>query len=281
MAGGEEGKRRRGPPDSKRRRTAPSQPAPDEAIEGGEWYDDVVDESDSGEGGFGGFAVKRPQMSNTDVVESQQLERYFEKQYHGKSSQKRETIEDHWDETESEFEVRSLFNGYKTLLLGVQSFMTALPMVLVSLALLWGGKAALDGMENSTGAFLNILMAFLAICLTTIAMIQIIVSAVNQSLREREIAKDGPDIALLGWSSSLRLSSKLFSELILTFLTVWFIVILGLFMLAGTMPDLSLPTLDSDNISVGTVFYILGALGSIFTIIGVIPYSIEATINRS
>ena len=279
MADGEGGKRRRGPPDSGRRRTAPSQPTPDEAIESGEWYDDVVDES--GEGGFGGFAVKRPQMSNTDQAESQQLERYFEKQYHGKSTKRRDSIEDNWDESESEFEFKVLLNGYRTILLGVQSLMTALPMILISLALLWGGKSALDSMGGSTGAFLNILMVFLAICLTTIAMLQIIISAVNQSLREREIAQDGPDIALLGWSGSLRLSSKLFSELILTFISVWFVVILGLFILEGAMPDLSLPSLDPDNISVGTIFYFLGALSSLFTIIGIIPFSIEATIKRS
>jgi hypothetical protein len=281
MADGEGGKRRRGPPDTGRRRTPPSQTTPDEGIEGGEWYDDVVDESESGDGGFGGFAVKRPQMSSTDQVESQQLERYFEKQYHGKSDKRRESIEENWDESESEFEIKSLLNGYRSILLGVQSLMTALPMVLISMALLWGGKSVLDSMEGSTGAFLNIVMVFLAICLTTIAMIQIIVSAVNQSLREREIAQDGQDIALLGWSGSLRLSGKLFSELILTFISVWFVLILGLFLIEGAMPDLSLPSLDPDNISVGTIFYFLATLGSIFTMIGIIPFSIEATIKKS
>ena len=109
MAGGEGGKRRRGPPDSKRKRSPPTQPVPDEGIEGGEWYDDVVDEPQEGEGGFGGFSVKRPQMSNTDHIEGQQLERYFEKQYHGKSEETRESIEDSWDESEYDFSIRSLF----------------------------------------------------------------------------------------------------------------------------------------------------------------------------
>ena len=62
---------------------------------------------------------------------------------------------------------------------------------------------------------------------------------------------------------------------------VWAIEILGLYMLAGAMPDLSMPSIDPDNLSAGTVFYILGAAGSIFVIIGIIPYSIEATIKRS
>ena len=96
MEGGGSGKRRRGPPDSTRKRAPPS----DEETE---WYDDVVDESESKERGFGGFSVKRPQMSSTDQVEGQQLERYFEKQYHGKSTEKRDSIEDYWDETETEF----------------------------------------------------------------------------------------------------------------------------------------------------------------------------------
>jgi hypothetical protein len=281
MAGDEGGKRRRGPPDSKRKRSPPSQTPPDEGIEGGEWYDDVVDESQEGEGGFGGFSVKRPQMSSTDHIEGQQLERYFEKQYHGKSEQTRESIEDSWDETESDFTIQSLLNGHRTILLGVQSFMIALPMMLVAMALLFAGHSVLESMDSSTGALLNIVMVFLAICLTTIAMIQIIVSAINQSLREREVSKDGPDIPLLGWAGSLRLSGQLFAELILTFLIVWFIVIVGLYMLAGAMPDLSMPSIDPDDISAGMIFYILGAVGSLFAMIGTIPYTIESIIKRS
>ena len=281
MAGDEGGKRRRGPPDSKRKRSPPSQTPPDEGIEGGEWYDDVVDESQEGEGGFGGFSVKRPQMSSTDHIEGQQLERYFEKQYHGKSEQTRENIEDSWDETESDFTIQSLLNGHRTVLLGVQSFMIALPMMLVAMALLFAGHSVLESMDSSTGALLNIVMVFLAICLTTIAMIQIIVSAINQSLREREVSKDGPDIPLLGWSGSLRLSSQLFGELILTFLVVWLIVIVGLYMLAGAMPDLSMPSIDPDDISAGMIFYILGAVGSLFAMVGTIPYTIESIIKRS
>lgn len=281
MAGGEGGKRRRGPPDTKRKRSPPPQSVPDEGIEGGEWYEDVVDEPQEGEGGFGGFSVKRPQMSNTDHIEGKQLERYFEKQYHGKSEQTRESIEDSWDETESDFSIRSLLYGHRTIILGVQSFMIALPMMLVAMTLLFAGRSVLESMESSTGAFLNIVMVFLAICLTTIAMIQIIVSAINQSLREREVSKDGPDIPLLGWSGSLRISSQLFAELLLTFLAVWFIVIVGLYMLTEGMPDLSMPSIDPDNLSAGMIFYILGMFGSLFTLIGTIPYTIESTIKRS
>ena len=281
MEGGKPGKRRRGPPESKRERSPPSRAPSEEESEGGEWYEDVVDESKSTGGGFGGFSVKRPQMSSTDQVEGQQLERYFEKQYHDKSEKKRESIEDHWGQIESDFSISSLLNGYKTLLLGLQSFMVALPMILVSVALVWAGQGFLDSMADSTGALLNIIMTFIAICLTTIALIQIIVSAVNQSLREREIAIDGADVPLLGWMDSLRLSTRLFTEVILTFMLVWAIEILGLYLLAGAMPDLSIPSIDPDNLSAGTVFYILGAAGSIFVIIGIIPYSIEATIKRS
>jgi hypothetical protein len=139
----------------------------------------------------------------------------------------------------------------------------------------------MDSMGDSTGAFLNIFMTFVAICLTSIAFIQILVSAVNQSLRERQIAKDGADIPLLGWSSSLQMSSKLFSEVLLTFMAVWSLQILGLYLLANAMPDMTFPSIDPDNISVGTVLYILGAAGSLFVIIGMIPYAIEATIKRS
>ena len=274
MEGGGSGKRSRGPPDSTRKRAPPS----DEETE---WYDDVVDESESEERGFGGFSVKRPQMSSTDQVEGQQLERYFEKQYHGKSTEKRDSIEDYWDETESEFSLGSLLNGYQTVLLGVQSFMTALPMILASAILVWGGSSLMDSMGDSTGALLNIVMTFLALCLTAIAFIQIVVSAVNQSLRDRQIAKDGPDIPLLGWSGSLRLSSQLFSEVVLTFLVMWGIQIAGLYLLAGGMPELTMPTIDADNLSAGTVLYILGSAGSLFVMIGIIPYSIETIIKRS
>ena len=279
MEGGERGKRRRGPPASKRKRSPPTQTTP---LEEDNWYGDVVDESESEDGGFGGFAVKRPQMSGTDQVEGQQLERYFEKQYHGKTAEKRDSIEEDWDETESEFNLNTLLNGYRTILLGVQSFMTALPLLIVSAIMMWvGDEIFLDGMANSTGAFLNILAVFLAISLTAIAFIQIVVSAVNQSLRDRQIARDGPDIPLLGWSGSLRLSGQVFSEVLLTFIVTWVITILGLYMIAGGMPDLSIPTIDPDNLSAGTVLYILGSAGSLFVMIGIIPYSIEATIKRS
>ena len=279
MEGGERGKRRRGPPASKRKRSPPPQTTP---LEEDNWYGDVVDESESEDGGFGGFAVKRPQMSGSDQVEGQQLERYFEKQYHGKTAEKRDSIEEDWDETESEFNLNTLLNGYRSILLGVQSFMTALPLLIVSAIMMWvGDEIFLDGMANSTGAFLNILAVFLAVSLTAIAFIQIVVSAVNQSLRDRQIARDGPDIPLLGWSGSLRLSGQVFSEVLLTFIVTWVITILGLYMIAGGMPDLSIPTIDPDNLSAGTVLYILGSAGSLFVMIGIIPYSIEATIKRS
>lgn len=279
MEGEERGKRRRGPPASNRKRSPPPQTAPQDE---GNWYDEVVDESESEDGGFGGFSVKRPQMSSTDQVEGEQLERYFEKQYHGKTAEKRDSIEEDWDETESEFNLNTLLNGYRSIPLGVQSFMTALPLLIVSAIMMWvGDEIFLDGMANSTGAFLNILAVFLAICLTAIALIQIVVSAVNQSLRDRQIARDGPDIPLLGWSGSLRLSGQVFSEALLTFIVTWVITILGLYMIAGGMPDLSIPTIDSDNLSAGIVLYILGSAGSLFVMIGIIPYSIEATIKRS
>ena len=140
--------------------------------------------------------------------------------------------------------------------------MVALPMILVSAALVWVGQELLESMGDSIGALLNIIMIFIAICLTTIALIQIVVSAVNQSLREREITRDGADIPLLGWMDSLRLSTQLFTEVILTFMVVWAIEVLGLYMLAGAMPDMSMPSIDPDNLSAGTVFYILGAVGS-------------------
>ena len=279
MEGEERGKRRRGPPASNRKRSPPPQTTPQDE---GNWYDEVVDESESEDGGFGGFSVKRPQMSSTDQVEGEQLERYFEKQYHGKTAEKRDSIEEDWDETESEFNLNTLLNGYRSIPLGVQSFMTALPLLIVSAIMIWvGDEIFLDGMANSTGAFLNILAVFLAICITAIALIQIVVSAVNQSLRDRQIARDGPDIPLLGWSGSLRLSGQVFSEALLTFIVTWVITILGLYMIAGGMPDLSIPTIDSDNLSAGTVLYILGSAGSLFVMIGIIPYSIKATIKRS
>ena len=60
-----------------------------------------------------------------------------------------------------------------------------------------------------------------------------------------------------------------------------YIVIAGLYMLAGTMPDLSMPSIDPDDLSAGMIFYILGGVGSLLAMIGVIPYSIESIIKRS
>ena len=154
-------------------------------------------------------------------------------------------------------------------------------MILLAGVLVWSGSSVKSSMADSTGAFLNITLVFIAICVTTIALIQMIVSAVNQSLRERQIAEDGADIPVLGWSQSLQFSSKIFAEVFFTFLVIWAIGILGLYLLAGGMPDLSTPTIDSDNISAGTVFYLLGSAGSLFAMIGVIPYAIEATVKRS
>ena len=93
MGQGESDRRRRGPPKTKKTRNPPVEEYPEEVEDEAEWYQDVVDDSGDS-GGFGGFAVKRPQMSNNDPAESEQWERYFEKQYHGKSKQKRESIEE-------------------------------------------------------------------------------------------------------------------------------------------------------------------------------------------
>ncbi len=274
MEGDESSNPRRGPP-SKRRTTRSPEPEAQEE----EWYGDVVDQSE--EKGFGGFSVKRPQMSSTDQVESQQLERYFDKKYHKKSDETSETIEEDWGFEDTEFSLTDLLNGYRTLILGVQSFMTALPMILLAGVLVWSGNSANSSMADSTGAFLNITLVFIAICVTTIALIQIVVSAVNQSLRERQIAEDGADIPVLGWSQSLQFSAKIFAEVFFTFLVIWAIGILGLYLLAGGMPELTAPSIDSDDISAGTVFYLLGSAGSLFAMIGVIPYAIEATVRRS
>ena len=57
--------------------------------------------------------------------------------------------------------------------------------------------------------------------------------------------------------------------------------IVGLYLLAGGMPYLTMTTIDADNLSAGTVLYILGSAGSLFVMIGIIPYSIETIIKRS
>lgn len=280
MEGGPPGKRRRGPPASKRERESSSNSTP-EPSEETEWFDDIVDQSESEDGGFGGFAVKRPQMTTTDQAESQQLERYFEKQYHGRSSERRESIEDDWDAPQTGFKASDLLKGHKALLMGVQSFMIGLPLLMASGILVWGGDNLATSMEGTNGAIVNIVMVFIAICLATIALIQMVACAVNQSLRERQIARDEADIPLLGWSESLRVGSKVFSEALLTFLLVWTIEVAGLWLLAGGAPSLEMPSLDPDNVSLGTVLYGLGLFGSIFVMLGMIPYTIEATIKSS
>lgn len=276
QGGGE--RRRRGPPKTKKTRTPPVEEYSEEISDDTEWYQDVVDNSgesgESGEsGGFGGFAVKRPQMNTNDPAESEQWERYFEKQYHGKSKQKRESIEENWEHTESDFEITSLFNGYRALIYGLQAFMYALPLMGLSIALIFAG--------NELGGIANLILAFLAICGTTVALIQMITSAINQSLREREISRDGADIPLMTWTDSIKSSSRLFSELLVTFILMWSIMILGLYLVASGIPDLSLPSINPDNLSAGILLYILGGSGSLLTLIGTIPYVIEATIQKS
>ena len=280
MEGGQPSKRRRGPPASKRERESTSY-TNTEQTEETEWFDEIVDQSESEDGGFGGFAVRRPEMSSNDQAESQQLERYFEKKYHGKSSERRETIEDDWETTQSGFKASDLLKGHKALLLGVQSFMIGLPMLIVSGCMVWAGDSLSSSIGGTNGAIINLVLVFLGICIATIALIQMVASAVNQSLREREIAQDGPDIPLLGWSQSLQLGSKIFSEALLTFLVVWTIEIAGLWLLAGGAPTLEFPSIDPDNVSLGTILYGLGMFGSIFVMLGMIPYTIEATLKSS
>ena len=279
MEGGPPGKRRRRPP-AKRESDGVSDAYAD-ASENAEWFDDIVDQSESEDGGFGGFAVRRPEMNSTDQIDSQQLERYFEQKYHGKSSERRESIEDDWDATETRFSASDLLKGYKALLMGVQSFMIGLPLLVISGALVWAGDSLSSSMDGTNGAIANLVMVFLGICMATIALIQMIVSSVNQSLREREIAQDGPDIPILGWSASLQLGSKIFAEAFLTFFVVWMIEISGLWLLAEGAPSLEMPSIDSDNVSLGAILYGLGLFGSIFVMLGMIPYTIEATIEKS
>ena len=57
--------------------------------------------------------------------------------------------------------------------------MTGLPMILLAGVLVWSGSSVNSSMADSTGAFLNITLVFIAICVTTIALIQMIVSAVS------------------------------------------------------------------------------------------------------
>ena len=280
MEDGPPSKRRRGPPASKRERESTSH-TNSEQTEDTEWFDDIVDQSESDDGGFGGFAVRRPEMSSDDQVESQQLERYFEKKYHGKSNEYRETIEDDWDVSESRFKASDLLKGHKALLLGFQSFMIGLPMLIVSGCMVWIGESLSSSIGGDNGAIVNLVLVFLGICIATIALIQMVASAVNQSLREREIAQDGPDIPLLGWSGSLQLGSKIFAEALLTFLVVWMIEVAGLWLLAGGAPTLELPSIDPDNVSLGTILYGLGLFGSIFVMLGMIPYTIEQTLKSS
>ncbi len=278
MEGAPSGKRRRGPPTSKREREAPLHTNTEHSEEV-EWFDEIVDHSESDDGGFGGFAVRRPEMSSNDQIESQQLERYFEKRYHGKSSKHRESIEEDWDATESVFKASDLLKGHKALLMGIQSFMIGLPLLMFSGGFVWLGNSLSASMANTSGAITNLVMVFLGICIATIALIQMVASAVNHSLREREIALDGPDIPLLSWSESLKLGGKIFAEAFLTLLLVWGIEIIGLWLLAGGAPSLETPSIDTDNVSLGTILYGLGLCGSIFVMLGMIPYTIEATLK--
>ena len=278
MARDERTSRRRGPPSSTRERSPPSE-SPDE--DDSEWYDDVVDDSQESDGGFSSFRVKRPQMHHADQSEGEQWERYFEKQYHSKADQKRSSIEDDWDESDATFSFTSFFSGHRILNLGIQSLMFALPLLLFSAVLVFAGNSTQQSMDNSTGNLINILLVICALSLTTIALIQIVVQSVNQSIHNRSLVVEGPDVPLLSWMGSFKLSIALFAEMLLTFCLVWFIELIGLYLLAGGVPELAIPSIDSDNISAGSILYLLGAAGSIIAMVGVLPYTIQATIERA
>jgi hypothetical protein len=271
------GKRGRGPPKKEKERSPPTQPPPEDE----EWYEEVVDETPGDTGAFGGFEVRRPTMGQTEHAEGEQWERYFSKQYHGKADRKVESIEEDWDAAVPDFQWGDLLAGRRILPLGVQSLMVALPLLVMSGAMAWGGQSALRSMEGSAGAAVNLTLVFLALCLTTIAFIQIVVTSVNQAMRERSVRVDGPDITLLGWMGGFQVASRLFVEMILTFLLVWGIELAGLYLLVGGVPDLSIPALDPDNLSAGVLLYLLGAMGSAFAMFGVIPYAIQAAIDRA
>ena len=274
MAREDGGPRRRGPPRSTRERSLPQEDAEEE------WYGDVVDDSEES-GGFSSFRVKRPQMHHVDQSEGEQWERYFDKQYHSKADEKRSKIEEGWDDDEeSSIGFTSVLAGYRILNLGIQSIMFALPMILGSLVLVIVGNSVQDSMDNSTGLMINILLVISALSLTTIALIQIVVQSVNQSIHNRSLIVEGPDVPLLNWVGTIKLSCGLFAEMLLTFIAIWLMEFIGLYMLAGGVPELSLPSIDSDNISAGSILYMLGAAGSLIAMIGVLPYTIQATIER-
>lgn len=269
---------RRGPPKGKKKRAPPREAEPKQADEE-EWYEEVVD--DTAGSGFGGFAVRRPTMGQTDRAEGEQWERYFEKQYHGKADKKVARIEEGWDETEPDFSIGDLFAGHRILLQGVQALMMALPLFAVSAALVWGGRAAFSSMDGGSGAGLQLALVLLALSLSTIAIIQVVVSAINQAMRDRAIRLDAEEIPLIGYTGSLSLAGRLFAEMFLTFCLVWGIEVAGLYMLAGGLPALGLPALDPDNISGGTVLYLLGLMGSAAAMLGVLPYAIQRAIQRA
>ncbi len=276
MAREDGGPRRRGPPRSTRDNSPPGETSEEE------WYDDVVDDSSEESSGFSSFRVKRPQMHHVDQSEGEQWERYFDKQYHSKADEKRSSIEENWDEKdETSFGFQSIFAGHRILNLGIQSVMFALPMLLLSVILIIAGNSSQNSMDNSTGHLINFLLVICALSLTTIALIQIVVHAVNQSIHNRSLIVEGPDVPLMNWIGTFKLSSALFAEMLLTFSIVWVIEFIGLYMLAGGVPELTLPSIDSDNISAGSILYLLGAAGSIVAMVGVLPYTIQAAIERA
>lgn len=275
MAREEEAPRRRGPPRSTRDRAPPQEDTEEE------WYGDVVDDSEES-GGFSSFRVKRPQMHHVDQSEGEQWERYFDKQYHSKADEKRSDIEDGWDENEEQsIGFTSVLAGYRILNLGIQSIMFVLPMLAMSFVLVIAGNSAYESMDNSTGKMINFLLVICALSLTTIALIQIVVQSVNQSIHNRSLIVEGPDVPLLNWFGTIKLSCALFAEMLLTFVAIWLVEFIGLYMLAGGVPELALPSIDSDTISAGSILYMLGAAGSLIALVGVLPYTIQATIERA
>jgi len=254
---------------------------PKESDGEGEWYDEVVDQSNEDSSRFGGFAVRRPTMTGRDRVEGAEWGRYFEKSSSKDLESKKAEIESGWDEKGGTFSFSSLFAGFKTLSLGLSALLNTLPALGLAAILLVSAPYVAGSMAGSGGLVVQFLLVMSALVITLIGWLQVIVFSVNQGLHERSVRKEKDVIELLSWGQSLSAAGKLFAEMLMSLLMVWSITAVGLFLLAGGMFGLSLPAVDTSTLSAGMLLYLLGAAGSLIVMVGMLPYTIRRSVELS
>lgn len=259
MAGGK--KKKRGPPAGGRR----PESATDE-----NWLDEVLDGAQNDDGAFGGFEVRRPTLDNRTKEEGKEWADHFERSYKKKFDERVEEIEESWEADSAMPDFTRLIRGFEVLKRGLIVFIRDL--------MFFGPAAALLLMMPAGALTLtHIGMALGACLLTVFGMIHMMVAITNEAMHRRSIERDEMEIDDFTYGQELAHSTGIMVEMLFPLLIVWGLEFCGLLMMGGGW----MPAIDPDVIDAGTGVYLLGMLGSVIAMLGVIPYAVDKTIERS